>query len=155
MHQVAIMDATGNVIRPLKNGKKLLYYKRSFANATEGSSTIPIAGMLTSDQSEPRILNFIRTFQYAERQVRKTNIQPVLLNTDWELTILCGLMKEFNFIEDFTLQRIFFPEGACHHCFLKPCITDCSKHPVSWQWKPPLLLQTQESGKLCINVSGI
>ena len=95
-HQVALMDATRNVVRPLTTGKKLLYYEISFPNPSKGGSTIPIAGMLTSDQSEPRILNFIRTFQYAERQVRKTNVQPVLFNTDWGLAILCGLMKQFN-----------------------------------------------------------
>jgi len=93
---VASMDATGKVVRPMANGKKLLYYEISFPNPSKGGSTIPIAGLLTESQAQPMILHFLRKFQYAEKAVKHNTVQPVLFNTDWGLAILLSLMIHFN-----------------------------------------------------------
>jgi hypothetical protein len=94
---VASMDATGKVVRPnIINGKKLLYYEISIPNPTKGGSTIPIAGVLTENQSQPMILHFLRRFQHAEKCVKHKNVQPVMFNTDWGLAILLSLMTNYN-----------------------------------------------------------
>ena len=54
-------DATGSVIRKLKNCKRLLYYELSVQNPTGSGCSVPVAAMLPAEHTIRVIANLKKT----------------------------------------------------------------------------------------------
>ena len=61
-------DATGNVVRRGDDGKRFLYYELTVANPISGKMGIPVASMISDDQSLPTVSDWLSSFRQAEKK---------------------------------------------------------------------------------------
>ena len=61
------LDATGNVCKALSNCSKFLCYEMCVHNPHSGEPDIPIAGLVTNDQSEVTLRSFFNKFLHCEK----------------------------------------------------------------------------------------
>ncbi|PIK50716.1 hypothetical protein BSL78_12402 [Apostichopus japonicus] len=95
-------DATGSVT--WKDGnKEYLYYAIVFPNPTrqeegEKSCPCPIAELISTNQSEPTISNWLQLFRYREKSIyRFRNLTtPCLISSDRSLPLLVSSLKVFS-----------------------------------------------------------
>lgn len=95
-------DATGSVT--WKDGnKEYLYYAIVFPNPTrqeegEKSSPCPIAELISTNQSEPTISNWLQLFRYREKSIYgfRNLTTPCLISSDRSLPLLVSSLKVFS-----------------------------------------------------------
>ena len=97
-NKVVYIDATGNLVHSLDNKKEFLYYEVVFRNPIEKNAAIPIAGLLTDSQTEPRISDFLQSFRHAEKRLfGHANLsQPRQFNVDISWAIINSILRTFN-----------------------------------------------------------
>ena len=105
---ISYLDATGTIVAN-HNGKRVLYYGLVVRHPNEGDPSVPVAEMVTSDQSTGNIRTFLERFRRDESRIYSGRLtSPRQLNTDYSRAILLAVLKEFNneTMETF-LQRAF------------------------------------------------
>ncbi|KAJ8017929.1 Ubiquitin carboxyl-terminal hydrolase 36 [Holothuria leucospilota] len=95
-------DATGSVAWK-HGGKEYLYYAIIFPNPTrqekgEKSSPCPIAELISTNQSEPTITNWLQLLRYREKRLygHKNITTPCLISSDRSLPLLVSSLKVFS-----------------------------------------------------------
>ena len=92
-------DATGSVIRKLdKFQKKILYYALSVKHPETRVSPIPLAEMISSEQTNVGISNFLNRWLYDVKKVTNKLIVPNQIEVDYSWAMLhsvcCSFCKE-------------------------------------------------------------
>ncbi len=132
--QVVFIDATGGLVEK-QNSKELLYYEIIFKHPIPGLAAIPVAGMITDCQTEPRIADFFLNFRHAEKSLfGHSNIsQPLQINVDNSWAIILALLRCFN-VETLVeyLNRCYnIVSGNANNCdFKKTIIHICLAHTM-------------------------
>ena len=95
-NDISYPDATGTLIAN-HGGKRVLYYALVIRHPVEGEPSLPVAEMVTSDQSAGNIRAFIERFQRDESRLYSGHMSmPRQINTDYSRAILLAMLKEFN-----------------------------------------------------------
>lgn len=77
--------------------KRVLYYALVVRHPKEGNPPLPVAEMITNDQSAYSIRTFLERFRRDESLVFKGNVTiPRQLNSDYSKAIILAVLKEFN-----------------------------------------------------------
>ena len=73
-------DATGSIVRKLdKSQKKIMYYALSVKHTEARVSPIPLAEMISSEQTNVEISNFLSRWQYDIKKVTNKQLVPIRL----------------------------------------------------------------------------
>ena len=95
-NDISYLDATGTLIAD-HGGKRVLYYALVIRHPVEGEPPLPVAEMVTSDQSAGNIRTFIERFRRDESRLYNGHMSgPRQINTDYSRAILLAVLKEFN-----------------------------------------------------------
>lgn len=91
-------DATGSVVRKNEDGKRYLYYELAIKNPVNGKMGIPLTSMISDNQSLPIILDWLTSFQHAEKKrFGHNNIaQPKLIVSDEAWVFMISALRVFN-----------------------------------------------------------
>ena len=91
------LDATGSVIRKLdKTHKSSLYYALTIKHPFSKVSPIPLAEMISSDQTNVEITNFLLKWRYNVKKVLKKDITPTHIEVDFSWPMLHSTCNAFN-----------------------------------------------------------
>ena len=95
---VAVIDATGNVVRSWEEKKKFLYYEVCIRNPVEGESPIPIMGMLSTVHTATVIRFWIAEFRRCEKLLfgHQRVAIPRQINMDRAMAFIMAILAEFN-----------------------------------------------------------
>jgi hypothetical protein len=95
-NDISYLDATGTLVAN-HGGKRVLYYALVIRHPVEGEPSLPVAEMVTSDQSAGNIRAFIERFRRDESRLYNDHMSmPRQVNTDYSRAILLAVLKEFN-----------------------------------------------------------
>ena len=87
--------------------KRVLYYALVVRHPKEGNPPLPVAEMITNDQSAYSIRTFLERFRRDESLVFKGNVTiPRQLNSDYSKAIILAVLKELTQ----KLSMLFLPE---------------------------------------------
>ena len=109
-------DATGNVVRRGEDGKKFLYYELTIANSNLGNMGIPVAAMISNDQSLPTIVDWIESFRHGEKKIfgHSNLCQPRCITSDQSWVFILAALKVLNNESlDQYLMRLWSRTGGC------------------------------------------
>ena len=95
-NDISYFDATGTSIAD-HGGKCVLYYALVIRHPVEGEPPLPVAEMVTSDQSAGNIRTLIERFRRDKSRLYNDHMSgPRQINTDSSQAILLAVLKEFN-----------------------------------------------------------
>ena len=91
-------DATGSIVRKSDTKKQFLYYELTLENPLKGKMGIPIAAMMSEDQSLPTILDWMTSFRHSEKQkFGHSNLcRPKSIISDKSWVFILAALKVFN-----------------------------------------------------------
>lgn len=91
-------DATGSIVRKSDEGKQFLYYELAMENPKEHQMGIPIAAMITEDQSLPTVLDWMSCFRQAEKKKYGYChlVVPKIIVSDQSWVFILTAMNIFN-----------------------------------------------------------
>ena len=92
------LDATGSVVRKLRNCKRILYYELSVRNPIGSGCSISVAAMLSSDHTVTAVSHFLQSFRDAEKRIFgfRSVVNPVVAKVDFCMTLIMSLLVVFN-----------------------------------------------------------
>ena len=91
------LDATGSVIRKLDHLKKrILYYAISVKHPLSHVSPIPLAEMVSSEQTNLEIAHLLNRWLYDVKKVTSSEILPNKVEVDFSWAMLHGVCNAFN-----------------------------------------------------------
>ena len=91
------LDATGSVIRKLdKTHKSSLYYALTIKHPFSKVSPIPLAEMISSDQTNVEITHFLLKWRYNVKKVLQKDITPTHIEVDFSWPMLHSTCNAFN-----------------------------------------------------------
>jgi hypothetical protein len=103
---ISYIDATGTIVKDYDD-KRVLYYALVVRHPKEGNPPLPVAEMITNDQSAYSIRTFLERFRRDESLVFKGNVTiPRQLNSDYSKAIILAVLKELTQ----KLSMLFLPE---------------------------------------------
>jgi len=95
---IAFLDATGSVVRKMPGCSRILYYELTIRNPIGGGSGVPIAAMLSSNQTVSVIGNFLQSFRDAEKRLYgfRNQVKPAVIKVDFAMALIMSLLRVFN-----------------------------------------------------------
>ena len=91
------LDATGSVVRKLdRDEKNFLYYALTLQHPIAKISPIPLAEMLTNEQTNVEITHFLNRWYYDVRRILNRDICPSQVEVDFSWAMLHSICKIFN-----------------------------------------------------------
>ena len=91
------LDATGSVVRKLdRDEKNFLYYALTLQHPIAKISPIPLAEMLTNEQTNVEITHFLNRWYYGVRRILNRDICPSQVEVDFSWALLHSICKIFN-----------------------------------------------------------
>ena len=91
------LDATGSVVRKLdRDEKNFLYYALTLQHPIAKISPIPLAEMLTNEQTNVEITHFLNRWYYDVRRILNRDICPSQVEVDFSWALLHSICKIFN-----------------------------------------------------------
>ena len=96
--QPLFWDATGSVVRRAEDGRQFLYYELIVSNPDKKSMGIPVAAMLSEDQSLPTILDWMQCFRQSEKKLYgfSKTVQPKSITSNQSWVFILAALKMFN-----------------------------------------------------------
>ncbi|XP_078250374.1 uncharacterized protein LOC144589491 isoform X3 [Pogona vitticeps] len=126
------LDATGSVVMKPKNiQNKFLYYTLCISLTSETRSTIPVAEMLSSDQSTPTIQHWLSCLCRDFFKVCKRKLSPQKVEIDFSWALIHAATQTFNQnnIMDYLKKCLLVCEGKilCNFTILHICAAHMMK----------------------------
>ena len=90
------IDATGGVIKKLREQNQLLLYAILFKDGIDCINTIPLAHALLTDHTVPSIGYFLGKVAYDIHQVKNKPILPSFFVTDFSAAMINSILQAFN-----------------------------------------------------------
>ena len=91
------LDATGSVVRKLERSQKnFLYYALTLQHPLAKITPIPLAEMLTSEQTNVEISHFLNRWCYDVKRILNRDISPSQVVVDFSWAMLHSICQIFN-----------------------------------------------------------
>ena len=91
-------DATGQIVKSRMTTRKLFYYELTVGNPTTRKTSLPIAMMISSSQTQPTIQYWLSTFRNHEKAIYGADkiSRPVQINSDRAMVFIVSALQIFN-----------------------------------------------------------
>ena len=90
------LDATGGILRPIRNQGQLLFYGIIFKDGPDSNNTIPLAHALLSKHTVPTIAHFLGNLAYDISQIKRKLVRPSFFVIDFSAALLNAILLTFN-----------------------------------------------------------
>ena len=152
------LDATGSVVRKLEcNQKNFLYYALTLQHPLAKISPIPLAEMLTSEQTNVEISHFLNRWCYDVKRILNRDISPSQVEVDFSWAMLHSICQIFNRqdLEDYlnTCWQ-YLHDSQPKYSWNKSVLHICSAHLMNRiSYKLDRTMKIKKSVKRLIHVS--
>lgn len=130
---ILFIDATGSMVRQLKNFKKILYYAAIIRHPFDCGPPMPVAEYITSNQDPFSIRRFLNMIQEKEchKYGTRGKTNPKLILLDFSMALIQACLDEFcaeEFNEYLDRTHCIVTGCASNHALAKSILHICAFH---------------------------